>query len=100
MLVRLLERHQRVLRVAALAACVLSAARAIVHVARALDGSSTAWAAETPAARPAPRPTPTASAPPPGESGAALVERNPFCSACTPPVADEGAVAEDVGSSE
>lgn len=103
MLVRLLERHQRVLRVAALAACVLSAARAIVHVVEALDGSSTAWAAETPAAGPAraaPTPTPTASAPSLGASGAALVERNPFCSACAPPVADAGPVAEDVGSSE
>lgn len=98
MLVRLLERHQRALRVAALTACVLSAARAIVHVVEALDGSSTAWAAETPSARPAPAPPPTAAAPAPSKSGAALVERNLFCSACSPPVADAGAVAEVVGS--
>jgi general secretion pathway protein C len=77
MLPRLIERHHRLLRIAAIAVCVLFGARALFDVLDAMDGAE-AWAsAATPPAPALRRPAPL------GKSGAALVERNLFCSTCT-----------------
>ncbi|HTE50375.1 MAG TPA: type II secretion system protein GspC [Kofleriaceae bacterium] len=89
MLVRLLEHHQRLLRVAAVAVCALAGARAALHVFDAMDGTPAAWAAEPPKRAPsagAAVAAPTAAS----KSGAALVERNLFCSDCVAP--PDGAV--------
>jgi general secretion pathway protein C len=81
MLARILERHHRLVRLAAFAVCLLFGVRAMAD---ALDAIGDASAADVGPAR-----TPTAPgakpAPAPSKSGAALAERNIFCSDCQPP---------------
>jgi general secretion pathway protein C len=83
MLARILERHHRLVRLAAFAVCLLFGVRAMAD---ALDAIGDASAADVGPAR-----TPTAPrgkpAPAPSKSGAALAERNIFCSDCQPPQA-------------
>lgn len=88
MLIRLLERHQRLVRLAAIAVCVLFGARALADVIDAMEGAS-AWAADTRPARPAAPATPAIAATAPDKSGAALAERNLFCSTCSVAPPDE-----------
>jgi general secretion pathway protein C len=94
MLVRVLERHERIVRLAVIAVCALFGARAALHVVDAMEGSS-AWASEAPASeatagavgarrtRGEVAEVPGAAAI--GAAGAAMAERNIFCSSCAPP---------------
>jgi type II secretory pathway component PulC len=87
-LVRLLERYQRLVRLAAVAVCVLFGARALADVIDAMEGAS-AWAADTRPARPAAKPPAATAAIALDKSGDALAERNLFCSTCTVALPDE-----------
>jgi len=91
MLARILERHHRLVRLAAFAVCLFFGVRAMAD---ALDAIGDASAADV-----GPTPTRTASAtrpaPAPSKSGAALAERNIFCSDCQPPQAPAAQTAPD-----
>ena len=96
MLARILDRHRRILYIAAFAACSLFGVRAMADMLDAIGDADAADVAPVGAARPAAgRTAPPAT---PSKSGAALADRNMFCSSCqraaaaaaAPAVADDG----------
>ncbi len=95
-LVRLFERHHRIVRIGAFAVCLLFGVRAMAHVVNAVGDAS---ASDEPAlARAGSGPRAAARPATLSKSGAAMAERNIFCSTCVPaaaptaaaPVADNG----------
>ena len=80
MLARILDRHRRILYIAAFAACSLSGVRAMADMIDAIGDADAADAVPVGAARPAAgRAAPAAA---PSKAGAALADRNMFCSSC------------------
>jgi general secretion pathway protein C len=94
MLVRLLDRHRRLLYIAAFAVCTLFGVRAMADMFDAIGDADAADPAPVVTPRPAPG---RARAAAPSKSGAALAERNMFCSACQPaaPAGAAPIVADD-----
>ena len=91
-LVRLFERHHRLVRIAAVAVCLLFGVRAMADM---IDAVGDASAADEPVARRAVASGGARAARPaaPSKSGAAMVERNIFCSTCMPAAAPSAAAA-------
>lgn len=98
MLARILDRHRRLLYIAAFAACSLFGVRAMADMLDAIGDADAADAVPVGAARPAAGRGRAAPAAAPSKSGAALADRNMFCSSCqraaaaaaAPTVADDG----------